>query len=92
MHLRHCQKLGVRKYFDLGQDIVKGTITRERYVFDKVIEHFKYLNQTELIHAETYMNRYYKTFGIIDEVGNPKVVDISFDISGIPTKRQNNKY
>lgn len=88
MHFRHCRSLGVKKYFELGKDIVEGTIVRERYVFDKMVEHFKYLNRKELFHAEEYMNWYYKTFGITDELGNPITVSSSIDLLEIPLKRQ----
>lgn len=88
MHFRHCQILGIKKYYDLGKDLIQGKIIRERYVYDKLIQHHKYLNSREIKHAEVYMNRYYEEFGITDNLGNPLKVELTDELKNIPVKRQ----
>ncbi len=86
MHFNHCKSLGIKNYYNLKG--VDGLITRERYVFDKLMEHKQYLNREELVEAKGYMNYYYETYGISDNLGNPLRADFNFDISQIPKKRQ----
>lgn len=56
----------------------------ERYVYEKMVEHMKFLNREELIHAEGYINWYYKKHGY----GANEFVELPFDINKIPKKRQ----
>ena len=86
MHFNHCKSLGIKNYYNLKG--VDGLITRERFVFDKLMEHKEYLNRRELIDAKEYMNKYYKKNGITDNAGNPIIADFNFDIKIIPKKRQ----
>ena len=86
MHFNHCKSLGIKNYYNLKG--VDGLITRERYVFDKLMEHKQYLNREELVEAKGYMNYYYETYGISDNLGNPLRADFNFDIKLIPKKRQ----
>ena len=91
MHLRHSQKLGLSNYYSLGKQGLNGTIIRERYVFDKLMEHAKYLNKSEVIDAKNYVNWNYNQLRKTDEIGNPippTIVEIPFDINSIPKKRQ----
>ncbi|MEL1246083.1 hypothetical protein AAEO56_17550 [Flavobacterium sp. DGU11] len=66
----------------LGKTQPQGLFRREWYVYDKMIEHMKYLNKEELKHAKRYMNKNYRDYG------SENVVDFSFDIDKIPKKRQ----
>ncbi|MDR6969665.1 hypothetical protein J2X31_003699 [Flavobacterium arsenatis] len=86
LHFNHCKSLGIKNYYNLKG--VDGLITRERYVFDKLMEHKQYLNRKELIDAKGYMNYYYETYGISDNLDNPLRADFNFSISQIPKKRQ----
>jgi hypothetical protein len=61
---------------------------REKYVYDKMVEYAKYMNREELKHAERYINKYYKDFGITDASGNPIQEILPFNLNDIPKKRQ----
>lgn len=83
MHFRQCKSLGKMNYFKYMADTpVKRKILRERYVFDKLMQHKKYLSREELIHAKNYMNDTYYRYGYTEKV------DFNFDISQIPKKRK----
>jgi Metallopeptidase toxin 4 len=88
MHYNHCKTLGIKKYYDLGKQGFNGTIIRERYVYDKILDNAEYLNREELKHAERYLNGYYKEYGITDNLGNPTRAKLPFDLNIIPKKRQ----
>lgn len=87
MHFRQCKSIGKMKYLKYTASTpMERTILRERYVFDKMMQHRKYINREELEHAKRYMNRVYKDgelYGL-----SPNNVDFDFIISSIPKKRQ----
>jgi Metallopeptidase toxin 4 len=88
MHYNHCKTLGIKKYFELGKQGINGTILREKYVFDKIVENSKFLNRAELEHAELYINWNYNKVGVTDNLGNPIIEKLPFDVKDLPTKRQ----
>ncbi|UMY66469.1 MULTISPECIES: zincin-like metallopeptidase toxin domain-containing protein [unclassified Flavobacterium] len=89
LHYWHCKSLGKLRWYNLTKNSYSaGVVARERFVFDKLMEHRGYLNRNELIEAKDYMNSTYKRYGVTDELGNPLQVDFDFDISKIPNKRQ----
>jgi hypothetical protein len=88
MHYNHCKTLGIKKYYDLGKQGINGTILRENYVFDKIVENSKFLNRAELEHAELYINWNYNKAGVTDNLGNPIIEKLPFDVKDLPTKRQ----
>ena len=83
MHFRHCQSLGIKEYYNLKQ-LADCNLIRERYVYEKMIEHMKFLNQKELEHAKDYLNVVIKEHGY----GANEFVELPFDINKIPKKRQ----
>ncbi|KMQ69926.1 hypothetical protein ACM39_02480 [Chryseobacterium sp. FH2] len=82
MHLRDCQNLGKSVYLE------KSLVNREKFVYDKMIEHSKYLNREELEHAEGYINWHYNNVGKTDNMGNPIKEALPFNLKDIPRKRQ----
>ena len=82
MHFRDCQQIGVKAFMQ------KPLVAKEKFVFDKMMEHSKYLKRQELEHAEWYINSKYKEFGITDNLGNPLQEKLLFDLRDIPKKRQ----
>jgi len=84
MHLRHCQSLGKKKYYLLS------TVEREKYVFDKLVQHSKFLTRGELKEALEYVRSNYKFFGVTDQLGNSIILDFPhrFDLSKIQVQRQ----
>lgn len=83
MHFRHCQSLGIKEYYNLKQ-LADCTLIRERYVYEKMIEHMKFLNQKELIHAKDYLNETISLHGY----GANEFVELPFELKKIPKKRQ----
>lgn len=78
MHYKHSQVLGLKKYLSLGGHGTAGELIKEQYVFDKLIENYKYLTKGEVEHAWKYLNkRVYGKFG-------KDSIDLPFDISKIP--------
>jgi len=78
MHYKHSQVLGLKKYISLGGHGTAGELIKEQYVFDKLIENYKYLTKGEVEHAWKYLNkRVYGKFG-------KDSIDLPFDISKIP--------
>ncbi|MFL0152671.1 zincin-like metallopeptidase toxin domain-containing protein, partial [Tenacibaculum maritimum] len=82
MHFRHSKELGIKNYYNMLQ--AEGVLKTERYVFDKIVSNFKYLNKNELNHAERYINYYYKKLGVTDDLGSPIKIVLPFDINSIP--------
>jgi hypothetical protein len=82
MHLRDCQNIGKSAFIETS------FVKREKLVYDKMIEHSKYLNREELEHAERYINKNYKDYGVTDNSGNPLKEKLPFDLKDIPKKRQ----
>ncbi len=89
LHYWHCKSLGKLRWYNLTKNSYSaGVVLRERFVFDKLMEHRRYLNRNELIEAKDYINSIYNKYGVTDEVGNPFKVDFDFEISKIPNKKQ----
>ena len=82
MHMRDCQKIGMKSFMK------KLPVDREKYVYDKMIEHSKYLNRKELKHSEEYINWHYGKIGKTDNIGNPIKETLPFNLDNIPKKRQ----
>jgi len=82
MHMRDCQKIGMRAFIE------KSLVNREKYVYDKMVEHSKYLNRKELKHAEWYINDRYHKYGVTDNLGNPIKETLPSNLDDIPKKRQ----
>ena len=82
MHLRDCQNLGATAYIE------KSLVAREKFVYDKMVEHSNFLNREELKHAEDYVNQKYYDFGETDNLGNPIKEILPFALKDIPKKRQ----
>lgn len=82
MHMRDCQQIGMKAFMQ------KSLVEREKFVYDKMVEYSKYLNKEELKHAEIYINKYYKNFGVTDASGNPVKEVLPFNVNDITKKRQ----
>ena len=82
MHMRDSKAIGMKSFME------KPLVNREKYVYDKMVEHYKYLNRKELKHAEDYINWYYKKVGKTDNLGNPLIEKLPFKLENIPKKRQ----
>jgi hypothetical protein len=82
MHLKHSKALGLQKYYKLGGRNTLGEITKERNVFDKMVENKELFTKDELKHALRYLNGdVYHKHGI-----DPIAFD--FDIEKIPAVRK----
>ncbi len=82
MHYKHSQVLGLKKYLSLGGYGTTGEVVKEKWVFDKIVEHKDLMTKTELEHALDYLNdKPYRRHGI-----DP--IDFDFDINKIPEVRK----
>jgi hypothetical protein len=92
MHYRHCQQMGKRKFRNLGRlPKYNGTIIRERYVYEKMIEHRAFLTQEEILHARKYMNSLINRKNKQFPEGSKAmelIGDFDFDIHKIPMRIQ----
>lgn len=82
MHMRDCQKIGMKEFMNTSP------VKREKFVYEKMIEHSKFLNSRELKHAEWYINKYNKRYGVTDNLGNSLIEKLPFDLKDVPKKRQ----
>ncbi|MCC2590545.1 zincin-like metallopeptidase toxin domain-containing protein [Chryseobacterium sp. MFBS3-17] len=82
MHIRDCNATGMKSFMQ------KPLVKREKFVYDKMVEHSKYLNRKELKHAEWYINDRYHKYGITDNLGNPIKETLPFNLDDISKKRQ----
>jgi len=61
---------------------------KEEYVYDKIVQHYKYFTKAELVHAENYIRSIFKDFGVTDKVGNPIIKTLPDEIKKIPLSRK----
>jgi hypothetical protein len=84
MHFRHSQDISVKEYLALGSgEYSPGRLVKEQWVYDKIIQHREFFNQSELKHALKYINKVRK-----DPHGKYPL-EFDFDIDQIPKTREN---
>lgn len=94
MHFQHARQLGKKNYLNIGSNFGEKIALRERFVYDKMVEYNRYLSRSELKHARNYMNETYEwalnrhSVDIPPGSFKPGMVELPFDLSTIPKKRQ----
>lgn len=75
-HFKHCQKLGIKEYNNLGK-LREGTLIKETFVFDNLMKYRQFLTRREVKHALDYINIVrYKKYGEYP-------IDVNFEISNL---------
>jgi hypothetical protein len=81
MHLRHARQLGLTNYYRLGNTSY-GTLVKEQYVMDKIIQNKHFFTRAEIYHAWEYVNlSVYSNFG-------KDPIPLDFDLTELPEVRK----